>query len=314
MALLHVLAKLAPRLGVALHVVAVDHGLRAQAAEEARGVSRMCRGLGIPCEVVAVDVSQARRPHVSVQEAARNARLRGLEAVATRLGCVKIALGHTADDQAETVLFRLLRGTGIAGLAGIPYQRGPFIRPLLDVRRAQILAFLGKRQIEFFSDPSNADRRYARSRVRHDVLPVLARENPRVVEALLSLSREARAAVPRPWLACLPKHLYLSRRTREVVDGFVRKGEGTRTVTVEGGAIVVRYGAVTWEPAGRAVPAVRRAPPRTEKLVTGPGTFGMGDSPPLMITAGSSAGWPSGNAVCFDRAKVRWPLVPSSRR
>jgi tRNA(Ile)-lysidine synthase len=314
MALLHALAVLAPRLGVALRAVAVDHGLRAEAAGEAREVRRICQRLGIPCEVATVDVRQARRSHVSVQEAARNARLRELEAVAARLGCTKIALGHTADDQAETVLFRLLRGTGVAGLAGIPYGRGPFVRPLLDVRRAQILAFLAKRRIEFFSDPSNADRRYARPRIRHDVLPMLARENPRVVEALLALSREARTESPRPWLASLPKNLYLPSRTLAVVDRLVRKGEGTRAVSVEGGTIVVRYGTVTWLPEGRAALTDRRAAAPAERLVTGPGKYAIGDSPSIEIGAMSSEPCRDGSAACFDRAKVRWPLVVRGMR
>ena len=149
-ALLHVLAKLAPRLGFTLTAASVDHGLRPESAEEAREVGRRCRRMGVACEVVVVDVVQARRPHVSVQEAARNTRLAALERAAARLDCTKIALGHTADDQAETVLFRILRGTGIAGLAGIPYQRGLFVRPLIDERRAELVASVKSGDILLF--------------------------------------------------------------------------------------------------------------------------------------------------------------------
>ena len=306
-ALLHGLVQLAPRLGIAVTAVSVDHGLRPEAAAEARSVKKRCRSVGVACEVVAVDVGQARRPHVSVQEAARDARLAALERAAARLGCAKIALGHTADDQAETVLFRILRGTGIAGLAGIPYQRGPFIRPLLDVRRAELLAYLAKRKIDFISDPSNANRRYARARIRHDVLPALAWENPRVVESLLSLAREARGEPSRPWRASLPQDVYLPRRAIEVIDRLVRRGEGTRSVTVGNGAIVVRYGKVTWVPAAVSPPA----PPAKAVKIARPGVYRIANPPAVAveITRTSAAAWPGGNAACFDPAKVGWPLV-----
>ena len=146
------------------------------------------------------------------------------------------------------MLFRILRGTGIAGLAGIPYRRGPFVRPLLDVRRAQILAYLAKRKIEYFTDPSNVNRRYARSRIRHDVLPALARENPRVVEALLALAREAQDKGVATWRKDLPAELYLPRRAVDAVDGLMRKGGGTRMVSVRKGELTVRDGKVSWLP------------------------------------------------------------------
>ncbi len=190
-ALLFGLARLAQRLGIELRAATVDHGLRPEAAAEAAAVARTCAALGIPCEVLRVEVR--RRAHVSIQDAARRARAAALTESAARLGCQRVALGHTADDQAETVLFRIVRGTGLAGLAGIPYQRDRFIRPLLDVRRAQVLSFLRRRRIAFVEDPSNRDPRFARSRVRADWLPFIARENPRIVEALLSLAADSRA-------------------------------------------------------------------------------------------------------------------------
>ena len=189
-ALLFGLARLAQRLGIELRAATVDHGLRPEAAAEAAAVARTCAALGIPCEVLRVEVR--RRAHVSIQDAARRARAAVLTEAAARLGCQRVALGHTADDQAETVLFRIVRGTGLAGLAGIPYRRDRFIRPLLDVRRAQVLSFLRRRRIAFVEDPSNRDPRFARSRVRADWLPFLARENPRIVEALLSLAADSR--------------------------------------------------------------------------------------------------------------------------
>jgi tRNA(Ile)-lysidine synthase len=307
-ALLAVLTKLAPRLGVSLAVAAVDHGLRPASAAEASGVRRRCHDMGIACEVLSLDLSQARRRHVSLQEAARTARLAVLEQAAARLGCTKVALGHTADDQAETVLFRILRGTGIAGLAGIPYRRGSFIRPLLDVRRSQILAFLTRRKLDYVADPSNLDRHYARVRIRHDVLPSLRRENPRIVEALLSLARAARGEPARPWRALLPAELYLSRRTIEAVDRLVCAGQGTRRVMVGGGAIVMRYGQVAWqaEEEGSAV-ARGRAAVRAQSIA-GPGAYAVTETATVEITPFSPGPWPRGGAACFDADRVRWPL------
>ena len=309
--LLHVLATLAPRLGCTLVAASVDHGLRPESAGEARAVRQRCHSLDIACEVLTVDLGGARRPHVSLQEAARDARWTALAQAAARLGCAKVALGHTADDQAETVLFRILRGTGIAGLAGIPYQRGCFVRPLLDVRRTQILAYLAKRKLEFVSDPSNADRRYARSRIRHDVLPMLARENPRLVEGLLALACEARNQAARTWRDALPARLYLPRRTIETVDRLVRDGAGTRTVVVGGGVLRVGYGRVTWLPGSAETPSVSGHAPSTPSTITGPGSYGLTDppAPAIEITRPGRGTWPAGNRACFDTSKTRWPLM-----
>ena len=315
-ALLYGLDKIAPRLGVSLVAACVDHRLRPESAEEACSVSRICQALGVVCEVLEVDVSPARTAHVSVQEAARNVRLAALESTARRLACKSIALGHTADDQAETVLFRILRGTGIAGLAGIPYQRGPFIRPLLDVRRAQILAFLAKRKIDYVTDPSNANRRYARSRIRHDVLPALARENPRVVEALLALAREAQDKGMATWRKDLPAELYLPRQAVHAVDGLVRKGCGTQTISVRKGALTIRYGRVSWLPSRPGDRAQAEAKAGQGQLVPGPGQYRVFDppAPGLNIAAGCAGPWPGGNAACFDTAKLEWPLCVRALR
>jgi len=310
-ALLHGLAKVAQRLGISLGAACVDHRLRSESAAEAREVQRRCRELGIACEILDVDVGSARKAHVSTQEAARNARLAALESAAVRLGCTKIALGHTADDQAETVLFRIVRGTGLAGLAGIPYQRGPFVRPLLDVRRSEILAFLAKRKIDFVSDPSNANRRYARSRIRHDVLPMLARENPRVVDALLALARETQHKDGADWRKALPAELYLPRPTVEAVDGWLREGHGTRTITVRNGELMVGYGKVSWLPrkAGKSLGAGTTTV-AVERVVPGPGQYRVFEppAPGLDIAPARTGAWPGGNAACFDVAKLAWPL------
>ncbi|HVV51117.1 MAG TPA: tRNA lysidine(34) synthetase TilS, partial [Polyangia bacterium] len=123
MALLHVLWEARARLGISLEVAGVDHGLRPAAARELDLVAARAEALGLPFVRLPVDVAGQRRG-ASLQDAARRARLGALEALAAARGARRIALGHQADDQAETVLFRIVRGTGLAGLAGIPYRRG----------------------------------------------------------------------------------------------------------------------------------------------------------------------------------------------
>ena len=195
MALLHVLWELRDRLGLTLEVAGVDHGLRPAAAEELELVQGRAEALGLPFVRLAVDVARHRRG-TGLQDAARRARLGALAALAAERGARRVALGHQAADQAETILFRIVRGTGLAGLKGIPYLRGTFVRPLLDLSRAEILRYLRRRSIPFVDDPSNADLRFARARIRHRHLPALAEENPRVAEALVALAAAARAARP----------------------------------------------------------------------------------------------------------------------
>ena len=313
-ALLYGLVTLAPRLGISISAVCVDHGLRPESAEEARSVVELCRGLGIRCEAVSVDVAQARRSHVSTQEAARVVRLAALTEAAKRLCCNKIALGHTADDQAETVLFRIIRGTGLSGLAGIPYERDSLVRPLLDVRRVELLAYLAKRKLPFFSDPSNANRRYARSRIRHDVLPMLGRENPRVVEALLALSREAQGRSQRDWRGGLPDGLYLPRRAAEAVERAVRAG-GTQRVAVKDGELVVRYGRVSFERTSDfSFPAAPQGGPETVSPLGGRLRLFEPPAPMIEVLPAQTGPWPVGNCACFDVARLQWPLSVRSWR
>ncbi len=133
----------------------------------------------------------------NLESAARQVRYEFLLKVAQATGAAYVATGHTADDQAETVLHRLLRGTGLHGLAGIPRRRplAPdifVVRPLLDVRREQVLAFLAELGQPFCRDSTNADRQFTRSRLRHDLLPLLtAQYNPGTVDVLCRLADQA---------------------------------------------------------------------------------------------------------------------------
>jgi tRNA(Ile)-lysidine synthase len=296
MALLAVLWELSERLEIVLEVATVDHGLRASARAEGELVKARAEALGLRWHGLTVDVAEARRGRASLQDAARRVRLAALEALAQRVGASRVALGHQADDQAETVLFRVVRGTGLAGLAGIPYRRGAFIRPLLDVTRAEIARYLGRRSLPFVEDPSNADLRFARSRVRHQLLPLLARENPRVREALVGLAAAARGQQP----TAAPADV--GRRAAQVVERLRAQGAGTRHVDVAGGRVLeVAYGRVRLTDR----PSRRRAPSPLE--IPGPGTYRHRDETGLTIGEGERG------AATFDADAIRWPLVLRTR-
>jgi tRNA(Ile)-lysidine synthase len=309
-AVLHALVHLRSRLHIELVAATVDHGLRPESGAEAALVAERCKALGVRCEILVVDVKAARHPHVSLQEAARNVRLSALQKAAARLGCSAVALGHTADDQAETVLFRIVRGTGIPGLAGIPYRRGIFIRPLLDVRRKGIMAFLGKRRIPFVEDPSNANRHYTRVRIRLDLLPLLAHENPRVVEALLSLAQEARAIAegtlaPRP--LALPS---VPRRAAALIQRMAVQGRGTRRVSVPEGEVVVSYGKVRFRPRAGLPQASGPLSPASVP-VAGPGIYrlpGRSEGRAFKLEEGRHPLVPPTGAAVFDAARIARPL------
>ena len=181
LALLHLFTRLKEPWRLELHAAHVNHGLRADAAEDAAFVAATGEAWGVPVHVVNVDVRAERRTGESLQQAARRLRYRGLLEIAQAVGAARIALGHHADDQAETVLMRLLRGAGTTGLAGIRPRRGPYIRPLLAVTRAEIEAYCREFQLKPRTDPSNLSLRYLRNRVRHELLPLLEREyNPNI--------------------------------------------------------------------------------------------------------------------------------------
>jgi tRNA(Ile)-lysidine synthase len=182
--LLDVLRELRPTLGFALACVHVHHGLRPEAEDDAQFVRRLCERFELPFHLERVTVRR-QPPWEGLEAEARRARYGALEARALALGAHRIATGHNADDQAETVLMRLVEGAGPRGLAGIAPMRGAFIRPLLDVRRDDIVAHLLSRELRWVEDATNRDVRFLRNRIRHDVLPFLARAlGPSVVESL----------------------------------------------------------------------------------------------------------------------------------
>ncbi len=189
-ALLSLLHRLAPEMSLDLHVAHLDHGWRGRAsARDAEFVRRIAVRLRLPVTVghLGPRVWQVREGRQSSREArARELRHRFLIETAREIGAHKVALGHTRDDQAESFLLRLLRGSGARGLAGTyPVVDGFIVRPLIDIRRGDLLAYLKETHLSYRVDATNQDLALTRNRVRRKLLPLLVREfNPNIVEAL----------------------------------------------------------------------------------------------------------------------------------
>lgn len=177
-------------------VAHLDHALRPDSEADAAWVAGLARTVGVESFVERRNVASAAFGR-GLEETARAVRYGFLARVATTQGASFVVTAHSADDQAETVLFQLLRGSGLRGLRGIPQRRRladgvKLVRPLLGVSRAEIEAYLASIGQGFLSDASNTDPAFTRNRLRHQLLPALKREiNPKLDEALLRLSRQA---------------------------------------------------------------------------------------------------------------------------
>lgn len=199
--LLRVLCELAPSYGATVHAGHLNHGIRPEAAEEAAYVAELCQAWGVDCTVATGDIpARAAAQGLSLEEAARQARYAFLGRLARDLGGRTVAVGHHADDQVETVLMHLLRGSGLAGLRGMrPLARldelhlglAPdeaaralggvlLIRPLLDVTRVEIEGYCRDHGLEPLYDRSNLDTTLFRNRIRHELLPSLESYNPNI--------------------------------------------------------------------------------------------------------------------------------------
>jgi tRNA(Ile)-lysidine synthase len=252
----------------------VDHGLRGEESRaDADFVLKLCEGLGVGCEVRTLDLGDA----ANLQERARDARYRLAREVAGRLGVV--ATGHTADDAAETIILNLSRGAGLRGLASIPPARDGLVRPLIDRTRREVLAYLSRLGQPYRTDPTNLSGKYARNRVRLEVLPVLeelhpgasanlaraaslAREDLEALEGLADAALETRGAevvLTRGALRALPPALrrHAVRRAYarvlpgapppesghvEAVLALAEAGPGMRSLSLPGGVVAVGRG------------------------------------------------------------------------
>jgi len=201
MALLRVLQQLKKQLGGAGRLMAmhVNHQLRgAESADDAQWCRQQCEALAIPLEVLTCDTLQyATETGEGLEAAARAGRYQLLTDAAEQAGVRYLATAHTRDDQIETVLFRVLRGTGLRGLAGIPRTRSltptvTLVRPLLDCWRAMVTDYLSELGQAYRTDRSNVDTRFTRNRIRHELLPLLREQyNTDLDGALVRLARQA---------------------------------------------------------------------------------------------------------------------------
>jgi tRNA(Ile)-lysidine synthase len=219
-ALVALLLKLRDEMPLEIHLAHFNHRLRDGADEDERFVRGLARRWALPLVAVSADVrSHAARKKLNIEEAGRDLRYDFLRRAAAEAGATKIATGHTMTDQAETVLMRLMRGTGLSGLAGIAQIVAglpcPIVRPLLGIAGPDLRAWLAAEGIPFREDPSNLDRRFLRNRIRAELLPEIERRyEPRIVAHLARLAAIAGE-----------EDELLGAFVRELADEFiVRKG------------------------------------------------------------------------------------------
>ncbi len=195
-ALLQALFRLSAEYRLRLTVAHLNHGIRGdEAKKEQEFVDHLCTGMGITCICKTIDIHMLQiGSGKSLEEIGREERYRFLRATAETCGARKIATGHHSDDQAETVLINLIRGSGPEGLRGIiPVRDGRIIRPLLHVRRGEILEFLDREGLAYMVDSSNLNPIFFRNRIRNELIPELAtRYNPRIVEGLCHMAEIVR--------------------------------------------------------------------------------------------------------------------------
>jgi tRNA(Ile)-lysidine synthase len=190
--LFYALLRIQPEWGLKLHVAHLNHMFRLEDAKhDAEFVRQLAQKHKLACSIERFDVPAYQRRHgLSPQAAARRIRYQFLNRVAEEIGAAKIALGHTADDQVETMLMRIIQGTGAHGLRGIPPRRKKYIRPLIETTRRQIEAYLEQEDISFRQDASNLSPKYLRNKIRLQLLPLLEREyNPNLREGLRQLAQ-----------------------------------------------------------------------------------------------------------------------------
>lgn len=214
MCLLHLLWHMGEKSCFRVEAATFDHQIRAQGAEDAAFVAHWCEGHGIPCHKGCANVpEQARRQKAGLEETARALRYAFLQETAKNIGASKIATAHNANDNAETMLLHLVRGTGLKGLGGIPPVRDNLIRPLLTAERSEIEEYLTMFGIPHVEDATNGDIQYDRNYIRHQVLPLLRAKNPGLLAGLGRSARSLRA-----------DSLYLEAKASEITDQAVREG------------------------------------------------------------------------------------------
>ena len=176
-----VLLDLCSRAGLEFGVLHVDHGLRPESHADAEFVQSRCQAYGLNCHTVRLSLEPG---CANLEETARQARYAAIAATLNQHGYSVAATGHNLNDQAETVLYRLTRGSGPRGLSAMASREGALIRPLLGFSREQLAAYARERGLSYVEDASNADTAYRRNLIRHEILPLLNQINPQATAAL----------------------------------------------------------------------------------------------------------------------------------
>lgn len=323
------------RLGLTAEVATLDHGLRAEAGEEAQAVERLAALHGLPCHVRRLNLS----PGAGVEERARASRYEVLEALRAERGLAAVATAHTATDQAETLLMRLARGSALKGAAGIQRRRGTVVRPLLDRTREELEAFLQEQGTGFVIDPMNADPRLFRVRVRRELLPALSRAAGfPVAERLASFARLAaeddalleelataawrRLVLPEGGLDAVGvRALEPPLRRRVLARLLTREGAvvddatlGRSLDAVAQGRSATLSGGLQLRASGGLVRCVRpRAVVRDSLVLEGEGASGMLEGTGWTFTVGPAPQRPGALRLILP-SEVRWPLTVRTRR
>ena len=194
-ALLHFLKQLAAKKHFSVYACHINHGLRKAAACDAVFSRKISTETGVPFILKKVNVKAlAKKERLSIEHAARKARYRAFEEAAKQYGCRKIALAHHADDNAETILLNILRGTKAKGLLGIPPRRFlgrlEIVRPFLCITRQEVLNYIKEHKLNFVDDETNNDDIYTRNWARQQLLPLLETKQPKIRQHLLAISRD----------------------------------------------------------------------------------------------------------------------------
>jgi tRNA(Ile)-lysidine synthase len=225
-AMLSVLARLAPRHGFELRAHGVDHGLRAEAGAELDLAEQLARELGVPFARSCVTVARG----ANLQARARDARYAALREAAMPHVAL-IATAHHADDRAETLLLRLLRGSGPRGLAVLPVRAQDVVRPLIRATKQDVTAHLERHRVEFAQDPSNSESAFLRVRVRRELLPLMSQLSPRIVKHLNVLA-DALSGASLPHLPGLESEPDLPELNGAQIRQVLRASRLGRGVTV----------------------------------------------------------------------------------
>jgi tRNA(Ile)-lysidine synthase len=188
--LLHIMSELSEMFGVTVSACHINHNLRgAESNEDENFCRKLCSDMNVNLEVFPVNLGTLRKKHRSVEECARDARYD----IFGRFKDSKTAVAHNSDDNAETVILNLIRGTGLKGLCGIPPARGNIIRPLIGCSRKEIEQYLLRKDIDFVTDSTNLSDDYSRNKVRHRIMPAAEEINPSFLKSIERMNRHLRS-------------------------------------------------------------------------------------------------------------------------